>query len=298
MLRQGVGERVVAFKQPVPYTEDDVGQLAQAVWPTGWLAVDVHQRPGCIWGISQNPAYDRSSALTIDVSDPGIIRVGIGSLQSMVVFGGRSTIFAHTARDTTLTERLRSILGKDPIGKSLAESSTAWRECLALGLLGRMVLDDRHGGTLLVVPHGTDTWASSLNPFTHEFVEPESSVRDSIHAAQRRETSHSKRFALLDQSDTSDKVKDAMLAAFAQVNWHPEGVLRPIARLAAIDGAVVLSDHVDVLGFGAMISVGLIFDLYLVQRGRAIPSRFPSVRVARDTSLQYVSLATIRITCW
>ena len=42
-------------------------------------------------------------------------------------------------------------------------------------------------------------------------------------------------------------------------------VCRPIARLAAIDGAVVLSDQLDILGFGAMISVGLVPDLYLVQ---------------------------------
>ena len=53
---------------------------------------------------------------------------------------------------------------------------------------------------------------------------------------------------MLDQSDASDDVKDAMFAALSQVNWYPEGV-RPIARLATVDGAVVLTADLNVLGF-------------------------------------------------
>jgi hypothetical protein len=268
MLRHGTRAGVQAFKRPIPYTEEAVGQLAPAVWSTGWLAVDVFQQPLCIWGISQHPIYDRIGAITIEVTDPGIIRVGIGALRSMVVFGGRSTAFLRDAQDMTLTTRLRSILGKDVSGKSMAETSTAWRECLALGLLARMVLEDRHGGMLLVVPHETDAWKSSLKPFAHEYVEPDSAIRDSIRAAERHEISRANVFTKLNQSDASDSIKDAMLAAFSQINWDPEDILRPVARLAAVDGAVVLSDEIDILGFGAMISVSSVPDLYLIQPGQ------------------------------
>jgi hypothetical protein len=55
-----------------------------------------------------------------------------------------------------------------------------------------------------------------------------------------------------------------MLAAFSPVSWHPEGVLRPVARMAAVDGAVVLTSDLSVLGFGAMISVVGGRDVFLV----------------------------------
>jgi hypothetical protein len=273
MVRQGLVDNVLAFRHPVPYTEEEVAELAPAAWSTGSLAVDVSQHPSCIWGISLNPIYERLGAITIDVADPGTIRVGFGPFQSFVVFAGRATASPHGARDLALTARLRSLLGKDLTAQRAAESSTAWRECLALGFLARMVLEDRHGGTLLVVPHKTGAWIESLKPFTHEFVKADTSVRESIRVARHQEISQPRAFGLLEQSDVSEDVREAMFAAFSQVNWHPEGVLRPIARLAAIDGAVVLTAELDILGFGAMINVGTVPDVYLVKTWPQSPVR-------------------------
>lgn len=104
----------------------------------------------------------------------------------------------------------------------------------------------------------------SLQPFTHQFVEADRSVRDSIAAADDQPEDSRAAFTRLEQSVVSQDAKGAMLAALSQVNWHPEGVLRPIARLAAVDGAVVLSEDLDVLGFGAMVNVGSVPAVYLV----------------------------------
>jgi hypothetical protein len=125
-----------------------------------------------------------------------------------------------------------------------------------LGVLARMVREDRHGGTLLVVPDSNGARLDSLEPFTHQFLQADRSIRDSILAAQHREVSGAGALTRLPQTDVSENVREAMLAAFSQVHWHPESVLRPIARLAAVDGAVVLTADLNVLGFGAMISVG------------------------------------------
>jgi hypothetical protein len=143
-----------------------------------------------------------------------------------------------------------------------------------------MVLEDRHGGTLLVVPDASGPWLDSLTPFTHQFLQPDTSVRDSIVAAQRQEVSHAETLAKLHARNVSENVQSAVLQALSQVSWHhPDGVLRPTARLAAVDGAVVLTADLDVLGFGAMISVGSIPDVYLVRPGAEEKKRIPIVEV-------------------
>jgi Probable sensor domain DACNV len=258
-----VGE-VLAFKHPVPYTEDEVAKLAPAASSTGSIAVDLTQPPGTVWGISTNQLHDRFGVITLGVSDPGVIRVAFGPFHSFIVFAGRSTITPDAARDAGLTAWLGNVLGKELATPNVADGSTALRECLALGGLARMVLEDRHGGTLLVVPDRNGAWLDSLEPFTHQFLQADRSIRDSILAAQHREVLGAGALTGLPQTDVSENVREAMLAAFSQVHWHPESVLRPIASLAAVDGAVVLTADLNVLGFGAMISVGSVPDVYLV----------------------------------
>ena len=261
MLLSASAESVLAFKHPIPFTEEEVARLAPAARSTGWLAVDAMHQPGTIWGISQHPISERLGAITIDVSDPGVIRVGFGPSQSFVVFAGRSTASPHDAGDMTLTSRLRDVLSGD--GPE-TDDHAAMRKCVALSALARMVLEDRHGGTLLVVPDTTGPWMDSLSPFTHAFREPDTSVREAIAAVQDQELSRIGGLGTLYRTDVSSDVKAAILAAVSQLHWHPEVVLRPVARLAAVDGAVVMTAELDILGFGAMISVGAAPDVYLV----------------------------------
>ncbi len=274
MLPTASQEAVLEFKHPIAFSEDEVAKLAPAARSTGWLAVDATCQPGTIWGISQHPTSDRLGAITIDVSDPGVIRVGFGPSQSFVVFAGRSTASPHDAGDMTLTSRLRSVLGgadaeapeTDAAEADAAEADghAAVRKCLALGALARMVLEDRHGGTLLVVPGASGPWLESLSPFAHAFREPDTSVRDAVAAVQDQELSRIVGLGSLRRYDISSDAKVAILAAVSQLHWHPEVVLRPVARLAAVDGAVVMTADLDILGFGAMINVGVAPDVLLL----------------------------------
>jgi hypothetical protein len=261
-------ETVLAFKHPIPFSEDEVAKLAPAARSTGWLAVDALQQPGTIWGISQHPISERLGAITIDVSDPGVIRVGFGPSQPFVVFAGRSATSPHDAGDMTLTTRLRRVLGGTGAAATETETETgnhaAMRKCLALSALARMVLEDRHGGTLLVVPDTTGPWMDSVSPFAHAFREPDTSVRDAIAAVQDQELARIGGLGALYRSDVTSDVKEAILTAVSQLHWHPEVVLRPVARLAAVDGAVVMTADLDILGFGAMISVGAAPHVYRV----------------------------------
>ncbi len=82
----------------------------------------------------------------------------------------------------------------------------------------------RHGGTLLVVPHGTDAWRQSiLRPVPYTVAPPFSKLGDLVRTGEARR---------------DGVFKDATDA---------------IGGLTAVDGAVVLSDRWDVLAFGAKI---------------------------------------------
>lgn len=79
-----------------------------------------------------------------------------------------------------------------------------------------------HGGSLLVVPHGTDAWRQSiLWPVPYKVAPPFTRLGDLVRKGNRDE-------------------------AF-------KNVTDAIGGLTAVDGAVVLSDHWDVLAFGAKI---------------------------------------------
>ena len=127
MLPTASQHAVREFKHPIPFTEEEVARLAPAARSTGWLAVDAMRQPRTIWGISQQPTSDKLGAITIDVSDPGVIRVGFGPSQSFVVFAGRSTASPHDAGDMTLTTRLRRVLGGTAAEGPAAETPEAER---------------------------------------------------------------------------------------------------------------------------------------------------------------------------
>jgi hypothetical protein len=79
----------------------------------------------------------------------------------------------------------------------------------------------KHGGSLLVVPHGTDAWRRSIVSVPYTVAPPFSKLGDLVR-------------------------KGARDAAFTQA-------IDAIGGLTAVDGAVVLSDRWDVLAFGAKI---------------------------------------------
>jgi hypothetical protein len=91
------------------------------------------------------------------------------------------------------------------------------------------IRDHRRGGTLLVVPHNSDSWRESIAwPVSYSVVPSYSPLRDlmNLEAAKREER----------------RWQDALRRA-----------LDLVGGLTAVDGATVITDHYDVLAFGAKI---------------------------------------------
>ena len=115
----------------------------------------------------------------LEVPEPGTVRVGLGIYKTFAVFNRESmSIVEGTGID--LQHNPCSLLRKRLPTQDFVETQAVPQECRALAELGRMILSDGHGGTVLIVPGENGTWTDSLNPFTHRFAKPDSSLSDAI----------------------------------------------------------------------------------------------------------------------
>jgi len=216
--RDDVGTALFVEK-PLPLDPDTLIKLAPAVerpgihlgvWPNG---TDLQ-----VWGATRNlPAY----TFVVEVIEPGLLvvkhrRAGPGGkFANVAVLQGDDVkiIDVEGTKSTDCPDIVLTLLGFDQ------EADGNDNVLLALALSMRA---HRHGGSLLVVPHGSDAWRSSiLRPVPYTVAPPFAKLGQLVKSGVR-----------------DGAYRDAVDA---------------IAGLTAVDGAVVLSDEYDVLAFGAKI---------------------------------------------
>jgi len=216
--RDDVGTALFVEK-PLPLDPDTLIKLAPAVerpgihlgvWPNG---TDLQ-----VWGATRNlPAY----TFVVEVIEPGLLvvkhrRAGPGGkFANVAVLQGDDVkiIDVEGTKSTDCPDIVLTLLGFDQ------EADGNDNVLLALALSMRA---HRHGGSLLVVPHGSDAWRSSiLRPVPYTVAPPFAKLGQLVKSGVR-----------------NGAYRDAVDA---------------IAGLTAVDGAVVLSDEYDVLAFGAKI---------------------------------------------
>ena len=148
-----------------------------------------------------------------------------------------------------LPERLRELLGKSLVG-DIKTTQRAWRECLIVAALARRILRRGTGGALLFVPDG----ARRVDALRRHRV-----------SASRRPTRRS-RDAVASEIDGLDARAFAPEAARRRSSGKPSdaapghlsaeaAALRRVAPYAEVDGAVVMTRELEMLGFGAKIVV-------------------------------------------
>ena len=207
-------------ERPLPLNPQTLTKLAPAVerpgihlgvWPNGSDLV--------VWGATRNlPAY----TFVVEVIEPGLLvikhrRAGPGGkfANVAVLHGDDIKIIdvVGTTASSDCPDIVLSLLGFDQ------EQDRTDNVLLALALSMRA---HRHGGSLLVVPHGRSDWRNSImKPVPYTVAPPFSKLGQLVKSGVR-----------------DGNYKDAVDA---------------IGGLTAVDGAVVLSDEYDVLAFGAKI---------------------------------------------
>jgi hypothetical protein len=191
--------------------------------------------------------------ITIEIAEPGSVRVDIGLYRPYAVLDGRfNEVIGATGSD--LADYLRRKLAKAFPKDDILKVQAIWRECGAPTDLVRMILSDGHGGTILLVPSEDGEWSKSLEPFPYRLKTPDSTLPDAIRKNLDDTGGLVKILEELSQAPLGDNLKNRIIEKLFQ-NKHGRQSLpiEAIASLAKVDGAVVMTRDMRLLGFGAKI---------------------------------------------
>jgi hypothetical protein len=246
--------QATSFVDPPVYDEPAIAKLAPAVPTRGCVAVAALGAPGRfrLWGFSRTlPRWDWSS-LILELREPGTVVVSVGPFRPFAVLDGRANAVIEGS-STDLAWHLQHVLSKPIPADGGPETQAVWGECLALAHVTREIHSAHHGGLVLLTPDESGDWQESINPFAYRLTTPDTGVRDAIRSGPEEE---GKVLGLLSDGGVSGEPLMRVVAAMRPewIGW--EDAVPPIAALAAVDGAIVLTRDVRVLGFGAMINVG------------------------------------------
>jgi hypothetical protein len=241
-------EGAIQFQEGVQFEIRRITKLAPAVVPGGSLGVSA--ATGKIWGMLPNGLGPWLNVLTIALSAPGVLQVDVGPLKPFaVVSNGEATLISGASLARELQRRLRKRLPQDDI----QETQAIWRECLLLADLVRAVLEQGHGGTLLFVPDAQGAWSDDV-AFAHRFAKANTIIRDTIRGEIGAEESRNAAWIRLQEASIPDELKNQATVATLGYQRAHEPALRQVAAYAAVDGAVVITRELAVLGFGAKIT--------------------------------------------
>ncbi len=241
------------FATPVPYGESAIAKLSPAVPLDCCLGVAVANETLHIWGFAHGSAVRVLDTVTIEIAEPGTVRVDVGQFRPYAVLDGRSNEVIG-ATGSNLAHYLQCTLAKVFPHDDFLGVQAVWRECRAPTDLVRMILSDGHGGAILLVPSEDGEWSKSLEPFPYRLKTPDRTVPDAIRKDLDDAGSLGKILEELSQAPLGDDLKNRIIEKLFQ-NKHGRQSLPigAIASLAKVDGAVVMTRDMQLLGFGAKI---------------------------------------------
>jgi hypothetical protein len=216
------------FERRLPLAAQPLTRLAPAVERPG-IHLGVWRENGqlLVWGATRNlPAY----CLVLEVIAPGLLVVKhsrgdeSGKFVNVAVLQGDEVkmIDEQSARLPDCPDLLTSLLGFDTQHASGELVSVLIQLAVSMRAHGR-------GGTLLVVPAGTEVWKESLvQPTLYALMPPFSALAELVR--DQNPDDPDRRWA--------DRLRRAVDS---------------VAGLTAVDGATVITDRYEVLAFGAKI---------------------------------------------
>jgi len=271
----------MAFATPISCDESQIAKLAPAVPPGGCLAVSGTSEALMIWGFGRSQSGSWQDTVTVKIRGPGNLGIGVGPFQPFIVVNGKSDLFLESSPNTLAHHLQRALPKPVPVADFFATQAVL-RECMALADLARMIVDDGHGGMVLIVPKEQGAWEESLKPFDFRFAAPDRSIGDAIRLQLDEQEALGKMLPQVLAVNLSDEIKNQIVKMCSQQHWKTwKGAAQAIASLAAVDGAVVMTRDLQVLGFDAKIAGenGAIIPLCIFQ---PVPGR----QLAESASLE------------
>jgi hypothetical protein len=223
-------EHPLRFGRPLPLSPTALTRVAPAVERPG-IHLGVWRDQGddlCLWGTTNTIP---TPCFVVEVSAPGLLVVKhqsgaeSGKFVNVVVLEGDQIkmVDQTVSRLPDCPTLLTSLLGFDPSDPSDHSANVLVELAVSMREHGR-------GGLLLVVPEATGSWRESIvQPMPYAVSPPFSDL------------------AHLSRQTPNGKERRVWRDALSQT-------IDAIAGLTAVDGAVVLTEQYDLLGFGAKIA--------------------------------------------
>ncbi len=218
----------IIFAQRIPLTPAMLTKLAPGFERPGiHLGVWCENEELYIWGATiKIPTF----CFVLDVSEPGLVVIKHRRAEG---FGKFSNIAVLTGDEIKIVDdRSSSLLECPAMITSLLDftmPSVRNESVNVLLQLAVSIRDHKRGGTLLVVPSGSDAWRESIRHPLHYAIHP----------------AFSGLAALMKKEKTQKDFADWQRALSREVDI--------IAGLTAIDGAIVINDQYELLAFGEKI---------------------------------------------
>jgi hypothetical protein len=280
------GFHPLRFDEPRPFDEEELRRLAPAAkLQRSLIGVRVHHGGLQIWGlVHSGPGWLRTQqggrtvehqstdALVLTVSGPGRLHAALGDQGVGTIVGGRLVSKQIDVFESQwLRDAFRSVRGEIE-ALHLAQREPTWAP-VASGLAGRIAQNfvrrivatirvARHGGTVLVVPpsfaeergaeDGPNEGLRMKYTFAHGIARRR--YRELIvRAMNTLASTHAGRTEPVGWSEWNQSTAREIMAI-------DEGIFElahVIAALSDVDGATVVTQRFEVVGFGAEIGAGL-----------------------------------------
>lgn len=216
------------FERPLPLAPDALTRIAPAVARPGiHLGVWRDGEALSVWGATRTIP---TLCFVLQVLEPGLLVVKYGRGEESGKFGNVAVLQGdqikvvdeHGTDPADCPTLLTSLLGLGSVEDADEPVNVLIQLAVSMRAHGR-------GGTLLVVPHGGESWRESVvRPVSYSVVPPFSNLTRLV------------------RQDPADR---------SRTSWQE--ALRPtvdaVAGLTAVDGATVISDRYELLAFGAKI---------------------------------------------
>jgi hypothetical protein len=216
------------FEQALPLAPDVLTKLGPAVERPGIHLGVWHGRDELrVWGATRSvPSF----CFVIEVIEPGLLVIkhrrmdGFGKYANVAVLKGEQI--------KVIDEQGASLPDCPALLASLLAFTSPGSWDHSINLLVQLAASMRahgHGGSLLVVPAGTENWRQSIvHPILYSVTPPFSALADVM------------------RQSLSDRDEDPTAGAIRKA-------VDTVAGLTAVDGATVMNDQYEVLAFGAKI---------------------------------------------
>jgi len=216
------------FARPLPLTAAGLTRLAPAVERRGiHLGVWIDRGELHVWGTT---LHIPPLCLVLEVVEPGVLVLKysrgeeFGKYGNVVVFGGDQVKVVDEAggRVPECPSLVSLLLGSYAPGAHAGAANVLLQLAVSMRAHGR-------GGSLLVVPDGTERWRDSIvSPIRYEVAPPFTGLAELV------------------RSESAEGDRSTWQEDFQRV-------VGAVAGLTAVDGATILSDRYELFAFGAKI---------------------------------------------